>query len=244
MLIANKSKPLYEQLKEIIIYKVRTNELKPGDPLPGERKLAEIYDVSRVTIRKVISDLANDGILIKHHGKETTVAKPRIENTLGKLLGVIEELEQKKMVISIELLERAFKPIDPIIKKNLTLNAFDKNMFVFSRIIYTNNEPIVLNHSYASENIGSLLQNIDLSKDTVFSHLESLGYNIAYANQTISAALSDDTYSKILNCAIGSPVLEIVRTTYVKDGSPILYEKSIYPSNMYHYKVQLQRSRI
>lgn len=244
MLYANSSKPLYEQIKEILINKIRMQELNPGDPIPGERKLAEMYNVSRVTIRKVIDDLADDGILIKQHGKETRVSELKIENTLGKLLGVVEELEQKNLNISIKILETAFKPVTPIIKKKLNLNAFDKKMFVFSRLVYTNNEPLLLNHSYTNENIGYLLKDIDLTRDFVFSHLEHLGYNIATANQIISAELADDLCSKYLNCPVGSPVLKISRTTYVKGQLPILYETSIYRSNMYQYNVQLQRSKI
>lgn len=244
MLYANSSKPLYQQIKEIIIYKIRTGELKYGDSLPGERKLAEMYNVSRVTIRKVIDDLAASGVLLKQHGKETVIAKPKIENTLGRLLGIVEELEQKNLTISIKLLEKVFKPATPIIRKKLSLDSYEKNMFVFSRMVYTNDEPLVMNHSYTSENIGYLLQDIDLTQDTVFSYLEKLGYNICDANQTISATLADNKSSKLLNCPVGSPLLEITRTTYVKGNLPILYETSLYPSNMYQYNVRLQRSKI
>ena len=84
------SKPKYQVLKEKIIEYIKTNELKYNDPINSEMELMNLFDVSRHTVRRAISDLVNEGWLYKQQGKGTYVDNP--EGTKvgeGKLVGVI-----------------------------------------------------------------------------------------------------------------------------------------------------------
>ena len=69
------NKPLYMQLRDIFADLIDSGELVPGDVLPGERKLAEMYDISRVTVRKCIGYLVDEGYVAKSQGKETRIIK-------------------------------------------------------------------------------------------------------------------------------------------------------------------------
>src|SRR5512141_3178053 len=91
ILYPNIAKPIYQQLHDIITDMIESGELAPGDALPGERTLAEMYDISRVTVRKCIGSLANEGYLTRGQGKETRVAERKIDHHLGRLVGSVEE---------------------------------------------------------------------------------------------------------------------------------------------------------
>jgi GntR family transcriptional regulator len=91
-LYPNIQKPLYVQLRDIFVDLIESEELLPGDLIPGERVLAKAYNVSRVTIRKCIDSLVKDGYLVRSQGKQNRVAKKRITHNLGCLLGIVEEL--------------------------------------------------------------------------------------------------------------------------------------------------------
>ena len=248
MLYPNISKPLHEQLKEIILNKIRLEELKPGDALPGERKLAQMYNVSRVTVRRVISDLAADNILSKQHGKDTIVCDyhkgAAIQNTLGRLYGVVEELLLKNKVIDVEVLFLGFEPASSLVRENLRLGEFERTMFCFHRRVELDGQPLLVNYSYASENIGCLLQALDMKRDLVYSYLERNGYDITHANQIVSAGIADKHTAELLSLRQSAPVLEVTRTTYVKGGFPIMFEKSAYRTDKYQYFVKLERTKI
>jgi len=248
MLYQTSSKPLHEQLKEIILNKIRFNELKPGDALPGERKLAQMYNVSRVTVRRTINDLANENILSKKQGKDTIVCEFQqdnaIQNTLGRLYGVAEELLLKKKAINVEVLFTGFQPISPLVRKKLRLNEFEQLMFCFHRRVELDGQPLLVNYSYASESIGCLLQDLDLKKDIVYLYLEKSGYNITHADQTVSANIADEHIAELLSISQGFPVMEVTRTTYITGNFPIMFEKSIYRADKYQYFIKLNRSKI
>ncbi len=70
---SNKKAPLYQQLYDAILNKVRSGEYQVGEKIPSEEQLMTIYGVSRVTVRNAIKQLVDENILIKRHGKGTFV---------------------------------------------------------------------------------------------------------------------------------------------------------------------------
>ena len=56
--------------------------LKPGEALPGERQLEEMFEVSRITVRRAISDLVRDGELVREKGKGTFVSHGMVRSVL------------------------------------------------------------------------------------------------------------------------------------------------------------------
>ena len=73
---SNKKAPLYQQLYDAILNKVRSGEYQVGEKIPSEEQLMTIYGVSRVTVRNAIKQLVDENILIKRHGKGTFVSMP------------------------------------------------------------------------------------------------------------------------------------------------------------------------
>ena len=63
--------PMYKQIVNLLNEKIEKGELKPGDKLPSEAELMEAYSVSRITIRSAISELEEDGLVIRSRGKGT-----------------------------------------------------------------------------------------------------------------------------------------------------------------------------
>ena len=65
--------PLYIQLEQIITSKILRGEFSPGDKIPTEKELCEIYKVSIITVRQAISNLVKDGFIVKKQGKGTFI---------------------------------------------------------------------------------------------------------------------------------------------------------------------------
>jgi len=240
VLYPGSAKPLYEQLKDIIKQKILTGELKPGEALPGERQLMDTYKVSRVTVRQALSELVNEGLLYRRHGKGTFVAPRRIERPLARLLGIAEELALEGMQIEIKVIKT--DAVDPTveIRKELQLRK-GETVFLVTRLIIAEQQPLLLDHSYFPSSIGQLLQNLDLSRDLIYTQLELYGYKIHHAEQRIGAGRASREEAKHLKCNAGSPVLVVKRTTYVEGGLPIVFSHTIYRGDRYEYRVNLQR---
>ena len=78
MLNKNSIQPLYKQLMDIITGQLKNGTYKPGEKIPTEPELAELYQVSRITVRRTVEELCTQGYLVKHQGKGTFVKSPMI----------------------------------------------------------------------------------------------------------------------------------------------------------------------
>ena len=65
--------PKYLQVKQKIIHNIDNGSYKEKEAIPSERELITLFDVSRITVRKAIDELVNEGYLYRIHGKGTYV---------------------------------------------------------------------------------------------------------------------------------------------------------------------------
>lgn len=68
-------RPLYIQLKNVLLDQIKSGIWKEKDQIPTELELMESYHLGRDTVRKAVSILVQEGYLIKRRGKGTFVAK-------------------------------------------------------------------------------------------------------------------------------------------------------------------------
>ncbi|HWI52345.1 MAG TPA: GntR family transcriptional regulator, partial [Symbiobacteriaceae bacterium] len=86
--------PLYAQVKEQLVRQIRSGQYQPHAVLPAERELMEQFQVSRITVRRALADLANEGLVYRKVGRGTYVAAEPIVETLTELVGHLEELQR------------------------------------------------------------------------------------------------------------------------------------------------------
>jgi GntR family transcriptional regulator len=239
----NITKPLYLQLKDILTDQIESGDLLPGGAIPTERMLAQMYDISRVTVRKCIMELVQEGHLIRSQGKKTTVAQRKVDHHLGRLIGSVEEfLLNENNAVSIKVIHKGFVTGSASVRKHLQMDeAAAGQIYEFTRSIVNDGQPVAVNLSFVPYEIGKLIDSLDLSRAKVFTSLENCGYSLSYGMQEITSALCAKDESGILEYEIGQPVLVIRRTNYLENGYPILYEKTVYRSDKYQYSIRLQR---
>jgi GntR family transcriptional regulator len=240
MLYTGCAKPLYEQMKEIIIQKINNGEYSPEHALPGERVLMERFGVSRITIRQAIGDLVNEGVLYRKHGKGTYVAEKKIEKPLARLLGIAEELASENSDLAISVLESAITAPAVEVSKALGLTP-GQSVFMVKRLITTQQIPLLIIHDYISDTIKYIFDNCRLDRDIFYVQLEACGYKIGHGEQRISAASATQDEAKYLKYKKGAPVLVVRRTTYDVNHNPLIYSQVTYRGDRYEYFIKLKR---
>src|SRR3954447_18057502 len=88
------STPLYDQLKQILKDAIGQGVYKSGEKLPNETELCDLYGVSRITVRRAIQDLADDGFLERKQGKGTFVTRTKITRELVSIDGFTDFSKQ------------------------------------------------------------------------------------------------------------------------------------------------------
>lgn len=234
------NKPLYLQLKETLIERIKSGDYLENDVIPGERTLAEMYNVSRTTVRKCIGILVEEGYITRSNGRLIVMNDRKISHRLGDLLGIRGELLEISNKIRVIELFKGYETVHYEVKRYLELGNINK-VYKFVRLFIVEDKPILVNYSYIAPDKGKLIEDIDLNDTVIYTYLESCGYKISYAEQKISSGVCTTKQSKDLDYAEGNPILVRKRTTYLEGGSPIIYDENIYRGDSYQYRIKLLR---
>jgi GntR family transcriptional regulator of arabinose operon len=108
-----KNHPLYKQIQVDILGQIKAGKLRPGDRVPSEKELAELYRVSQITSKNALIGLADEGVLVRVQGKgtfvrqhgETATAKgipSSARDVIGLILPCMKTKVDQKILDSIE----------------------------------------------------------------------------------------------------------------------------------------------
>ena len=240
MLYPGTGKPLFSQLKDVLIQKIRQGDYKEGSKLPSERAISEQYQVSRVTVRLALEVLVSDGLIIKKQGKGNFVAYKKIEHHLDGLLGFVEEFATRQLKCTVELIKKEF--IIPSQEIAVFMQqSKNQKMFLVIRKIIVDGEALGLDYTYVPLSVAVVLESLDFNVDIVYRHLEKNGFKLSTANQTITAKMPNNFETELLKLGPNIPLLEINRIAYTKGDLPLVFSRTVYNSERYQYQLELKR---
>jgi GntR family transcriptional regulator len=229
--------PLYIKLKKLIEDAVTAGKLNHGDALPSERDIANAAIVSRVTVRKAIDHLVDDGLLVRRHGSGTFVFKPmpRLQQPLTRLTSFSEDMERRGMVGGSRWLERAlcFPTPEETMALGLSSNA---RVARIRRLRTANDLPIALERTSLADDLLPNPQDID---NSLYAFLGQSGIRPVRANQRISAVVLKDEETELLGVPQGSAALSVQRIAYLETGRVMEISRALYRSDAYDLVAEL-----
>lgn len=83
----------YETVKQAILNQIQTGELRPGDKLPNEEDFMKLFQVSGITIRKALTELANEGYIVRIKRKGSFVNEQKSTTNSSHLIALILSAE-------------------------------------------------------------------------------------------------------------------------------------------------------
>ena len=116
------SQPLYQQLQRALREAIEQRILGVDDALPAERQLAEELAVSRITVRKAIEGLVEEGLLVRRQGAGNFVAA-RVEKNFAKLTSFSEDMRARGRTPHSEWLRKSQGTVTPEEALTLRLRA-------------------------------------------------------------------------------------------------------------------------
>lgn len=242
MLREDSSKPLYEQIKEYILYKIQTGEFAPNTRLPSERNFAKQFGVSRLTVSKALKELIQAGRLYVQIGKGTYISEDSIDLQLETLTSFTEEMTDRQQNPTSRVLQAELVLADENIAHHLKL-PIAVSVVLLRRVRLVNKRPIALEESSIVASIcPNILTNHDFSQESLYAVLrEKYNVMMTYAEQSFEARAATEKEAPYLEIATGNPVLSINRVTYTQDNKPFEYVKSVYRGDRYKFRAILRR---
>lgn len=228
--------PLYLQLAQALAKAINDGRYQADEALPSERLLAEELNLSRVTARKAIERLAEQGLILRKRGSGNYI-RPRLEQPLTRLTGFSEELHQRGFVPGSRWLKRGFSAAAPDEQLQLELHAGER-VARLERQRMADGVVMAYEVSVLPE---SALPDPEAVSASLYAHLAKTGKAPVRALQHIRALNVDAKLATLLEVPVGAAVLFITRVGYLADGKAVELTHSYCRSDYYDFVAEMRR---
>lgn len=232
------SGPIYIQLRQHLIGAIRSGEITAGESLPSEREMAQIGDVSRVTVRKAVQQLVRDGYVVQKRGSGTSVAPQleRVQQSLSRLTSFSEDMARRGLKVRSTWLEKGIFPPSPEETMVLGLPSSSRVARV-ERLRIADDVPLAIERASLSP---AILPNPEKVGSSLYETLAESGNKPVRATQRISARNLGGSDASLLAATKGDASLNIERISYSTSGKVIEFTRSIYRGDAYDFVAELQ----
>lgn len=232
--------PRYVQLRRRIEQGIASGLLAADAPLPPEREMAVLTQLSRVTVRKAIQDLVRQGAVIQRQGSGSFVtgAVQKVEQSLSHLTSFSEDMARRGFASTSTWLERGIFLPTPEEVEVLGLAA-EASVARIARLRQAGGQPMAIERASLPLDI---LPNPTLVTRSLYDVLEQGGNRPVRAQQKISAINLGDGDAGLLRLATGAAGLRIERISYHSGGRVIEFTRSIYRGDAYDFVAELRLS--
>lgn len=228
----------YEKIAFDIKEDILSEKYKPNEQLPFEKELCEKYNVSKMTVKKALDLLVNDGLIIKRRGSGTFVK----DITEKEIQRIIEKKQFSGLTTTIighkvtsKVLE--FKIINAT-KEIADILKIEEDEFIYfvHRVRYVDDKAVVIEKTYIPLNLIPGMKLADVKKSIYGYIKDKLGLNIQSAHSTVRAMKSDELDRKYLNLEKDEPILEVERVAYLDNGKVFEYSFSRHRYDKFEFK--------
>jgi GntR family transcriptional regulator len=228
--------PLYLQLARYLRGLIVGGTLGHRDALPSERELAERFNVSRVTVRKALRELSDEGLLEQVQGAGTFVKRaPHVEQRLSTLTSFSEDMASRGLVAGSIWLQRTIAVATPEEALALGLSPGAKVSRMI-RLRTADGAPMALEQAAIPTHF---LPEPAAVEGSLYEVLRRRGHPPFRALQRLTAVRLTAEQAAQLGVAEGTAALYFERRTMLEDGTPLEFVRSQYRGDAYDFIVEL-----
>ncbi len=225
--------PVYNQIIETMLQSFREGVYKPGQQLPTQKELCEKYQISLMTLRKVLDELQRMQVIQSIPGKGIYVSPRRKETDYGTLVGFDEQMARLGLVPRTQTLEIKQLPAPTIIAEILRINPGEKMIYV-KRLRFADDRPVSLYKVYIPHYLVPDIVDKGLAQKSLFKMLrEEFGYKLVGSRNTVSAVVPDEESRKFLELTEITALLLREQVTFIESGEVIEYSVNLSRGDMY-----------
>jgi GntR family transcriptional regulator len=222
----------YRAIADDLRGRVEAGEFAAGRTLPSEAELSATYQASRVTIRKALEVLRDEGLVDARQGFGWFAAVDPLRQSLGRLGTIEAQLAESGVRSERRILDFGFVAAPPRVRQLLGVST----VLEVRRLNLADGEPFARVTVWCPEHLGAHLSRSDVERDSFYALIDQ---PLGGAVQTIGAALADARDAEVLEVPVGSPVLRCERTTSDPDGRPVLVSEHVFPAHRTEFVVDL-----
>ena len=209
---------------------IENGELRPGEKVPSENALAQRYQVSRMTARRALTELVDEGILMRTQGLGTFVSDHRPMSSILTIRSINDEIVQRGHEYSNTVLQQH------CLSANATqvswLGVEQGSQLFHLRMVHCENaQPVQLEDRLVNPALARDFLQQDFKGITANQYLSKVA-PLTEADHIVEAVLPVAEEAQLLAIQPSQPCLKVRRRTYSAKGI-VSYANLLHPGNRY-----------
>ncbi len=231
----------HEQLSDWLRSKIEDGTYDVDDQLPSEHQLSERFDVSRITVRRALQTIENEGLIYRRQGLGSFVRDRRARQGLVRLTDFAQDMAQAGLEASSEVLHHAQETVPPDVASPLQLDA-DATVVQLDRLRLGDGHPVAFDRTWLPLFYAQLLEGHDLAHETIYRILErEYEIPVLRGHYRITAENAPAPVADPLGVPSGRALLLIERLSLTQGDKPVYFQRRYYRSDRVAYELELER---
>jgi GntR family transcriptional regulator len=229
--------PLYHQLQGVLKAEIESGRWRPDEQLPNETKLAEAYQVSKITVRQALHELAELGYIRREHGRGTFVERRKFDEGPRELTSFTEEMRRHELTAASRVLSQRCVEADAKVADALRLPA-KSSVFVLRRVRMAAGQPMSIQTAHIP---AAFVPGLVVTEGASLYEVLQNRYHLypARARETYFAAAADAASARLLGIPTGAPVFAVERVTLLPNEKPFEFVQSVVRGDRYSIVLDL-----
>jgi len=229
----------HEQLRHSLLEQIGVLRLTPGDALPSESGLCELYGVSRAVVRQALVELENAGVIYRVQGKGSFVAAwESPESDPYTLRGLYADAHGSKAAITSDVLTQKYVRADPDTAAALQVSPGER-VYYLERLRRVEGEPWSWIHSYLPARYGPVFEGRDMRRESLHSVLAENGILVLGARRSVEVAPATEEQEQTLELGDFPVVLVLTSVSFDPQRRPVEYFIAYHRGNRSRFEFTL-----
>lgn len=242
-MVTTENAPLHLMISERLRHQIFGGEYAAGDQLPSEHQLMERFEVSRITVRRAIANLVQQGLVESQRGRGVFVkAQHKVTRSLSNpLIFFDQDMEQQGVQATIRSLSFArVQPPDSVCHK-LQLTLPLEKPYCQKKVILTEDVPVAVDITYIRADIGQAFAR-ELQSSLIYPTLDKNGVSIERVEAMLECTHATVELSEALEIPLGAPLLVNRYTAFTEQNQPIICGETLSRGDRLTYSVRLTKA--
>ncbi|MBF9002907.1 MULTISPECIES: UTRA domain-containing protein [Vibrio] len=210
----------YVKIKQAILDQIEAGTLSPQQKLPSERKLAESFNTTRVTLREALSLLESEGAIYREDRRGWFIAAPPLSYDPNQLVSFRELTAQQNRVGYTMVISNQSQMANKAANRLLGLAPFS-DMQRIERVRHLDKRPVAYVTSYLIADVSTHLENIDVQHSLTDVLHQEFGVDWQKIEYRILVGSLQGDIAVALYATEGTPALVIEKVLYDTHGSKV-----------------------
>jgi GntR family transcriptional regulator len=223
---------LHHQITAVLKDGITTGRYPADEPLPSEDALCRMFSVSRITVRRAVQSLVEQGLVERRQGRGTFVVRLPNEPIRASFSSFAKRVADLSATTKAVVEEFSWVSAPLRVRDALELDTV-ANVLRVVRVRKNGKQPIMQISTYLPESVGRKFSREDFTTPSMIALIADAGHVRHRVEFTYGAVLADPIAAIRLQVPVGTALLDIHRRSFDRKGRPFEYQEAIAPPDRY-----------